>query len=221
MHRTIKPVFLPLGDVVYEPNARREPVYFPTTSIISLSYVLADGGSAEFAVVGNDGFIGVPVFTGGATMPSWAIVQREGWAYRFTSRLPQAELMQGAVMRHLMLQSAQALITQIAQTIICNRHHSIEQRICRRLLLGLDRANADELTLTHDRLADLPDQRRRPADAEMETAIPISLLALALSCQRQLDGTACLSVESTYEPGRGPHRKSRDKSLGYAYRTAI
>jgi CRP-like cAMP-binding protein len=155
LHRTIKPVFLPLGDVVYEPNARREHVYFPTTSIISLSYVLADGGCAEFAVVGNDGFIGVPVFTGGATMPSWAIVQREGWAYRFTSRLPQAELMQGAAMRHLLLQSAQALITQIAQTVICNRHHSIEQRICRRLLLGLDRANADELTLTHDRLADL------------------------------------------------------------------
>ena len=155
LHRTIKPVFLLLGDVIYEPNARREHVYFPTTSIISLSYVLADGGSAEFAVVGNEGFIGVPVFTGGETMPSCAIVQREGWAYRFTSRLPQAELMQGAAMRHLLLQFAQALITQIAQTVICNRHHSIEQRICRRLLLGLDRANADELTLTHDRLADL------------------------------------------------------------------
>jgi CRP-like cAMP-binding protein len=155
LHRTIEPVFLPLGDVVYEPNARREHVYFPTTSIISLSYVLADGGSAEFAVVGNEGFIGVPVFTGGATMPSWAIVQREGWAYRFTSRIPQAELMQGAAMRRLLLQSAQALVRQIAQTVICNRHHSIEQRICRRLLLGLDRANADELTLTHDRLADL------------------------------------------------------------------
>ena len=155
VHRTIEPVFLPLGHVVYEPNARREHVYFPTTSIISLSYVLADGGSAEFAVVGNEGFIGVPVFTGGATMPSRAIVQREGWAYRFTSRLPQAELMQGAAMRHLLLQSAQALITQIAQTVICNRHHSIEQRICRRLLLSLDRTNADELTLTHDVLANL------------------------------------------------------------------
>jgi hypothetical protein len=117
--------------------------------------VLADGGSAEFAVVGNDGFVGVPVFTGGATMPSWAIVQREGWAYRFTNRLPQAELMQGAAMRHLLLRYIQALIAQIAQTVICNRHHSIEQRICRRLLLSLDRANAGELTLTHDLLADL------------------------------------------------------------------
>jgi len=155
VHRTIEPVFLPLGDVVYEPNARREPVYFPTTSIISLSYVLADGGSAEFAVVGNDEFVGVPVFMGGAMMPSCAIVQSQGWAYRFTSRLSQAELMQGAAMRHLLLQYVQALITQIAQTVICNRHHSIEQRICRRLLLGLDRANAGELTMTHDLLADL------------------------------------------------------------------
>jgi CRP-like cAMP-binding protein len=155
LHRTIEPVFLPLGHVVYEPNAQREHVYFPTTSIISLSYVLADGGSAEFAVVGNDGFVGVPVFMGGAMMPSWAIVQRQGWAYRFTSRLPQAELMQGAATRHLLLQYIQALITQIAQTVICNRHHSIEQRICRRLLLGLDRANAGELTMTHDLLADL------------------------------------------------------------------
>jgi CRP-like cAMP-binding protein len=155
LHPTIEPVFLPLGHVVYEPNAQREHVYFPTTSIISLSYVLADGGSAEFAVVGNDGFVGVPVFMGGAMMPSWAIVQRQGWAYRFTSRLPQAELMQGAATRHLLLQYIQALITQIAQTVICNRHHSIEQRICRRLLLGLDRANAGELTMTHDLLADL------------------------------------------------------------------
>jgi CRP-like cAMP-binding protein len=155
LHRTIEPVFLPIGHVVYEPNARREHVYFPTTSIISLSYVLAAGGSTEFAVVGSDGFVGVPVFMGGATMPSWAIVQSEGWAYRLTSRLPQAELLQGAAMRHLLLQYALALITQVAQTVICNRHHSIEQRICRRLLLSLDRANAGELTLTHDRLADL------------------------------------------------------------------
>lgn len=155
LHRTIEPVFLTLGHVVYEPNAQREHVYFPTTSIISLAYVLADGGSAEFAVVGNDGFVGVPVFMGGAMMPSRAIVQREGWAYRFTSRLPQAELLQGAAMHHLLLRYIQSLITQIAQTVICNRHHSIEQRICRRLLLSLDRANAGELTLTHDLLADL------------------------------------------------------------------
>jgi len=155
LQRAIKPVFLPLGHVVYEPNAQREHVYFPTTSIISLSYVLADGGSTEFAVVGNDGLVGLPVFMGGATMPSWAIVQREGWAYRLTSRLPQAELMQGVAMQHLLLRYAQALITQIAQTVVCNRHHSIEQRICRRLLLSLDRTNADELTLTHDVLANL------------------------------------------------------------------
>jgi len=155
LKRALEPVFLPLGHVVYEPNAQREYVYFPMTSIISLSYVLADGGSSEFAVVGDDGLVGVPVFMGGATMPSWAIVRREGWAYRLTSRLPQAELMQGVAMQHLLLRYAQALITQIAQTVVCNRHHSIEQRICRRLLLSLDRGNPDEVTLTHAVLANL------------------------------------------------------------------
>jgi CRP-like cAMP-binding protein len=155
LRRAIEPVFMPPGHVVYEPNAQREHAYFPTTSIISLSYVLGDGGSAEFAVVGNDGFVGVPVFTGGATMPSWAIAQREGWAYRLTSGLLQAQLMQGVELQQLLLRYAQALLTQIAQTSICNRHHSIEQRICRRLLLSLDRANADEVSLTHDVLANL------------------------------------------------------------------
>ena len=117
--------------------------------------MLADGGSAEFAVVGNDGFVGVPVLMGGATMPSRAIVQSEGWACRLTSRLLHAELMQGVATQQLLLRYAQALITQIAQTAVCNRHHSIEQRICRRLLLSLDRGNADVITLTHDTLANL------------------------------------------------------------------
>ena len=155
LQRAIKPVFMPLGQVLYEPNGQREHVYFPTTSIISLLYVLADGGSAEFAVVGNDGFVGVPVLMGGATMPSRAIVQSEGWACRLTSRLLHAELMQGVATQQLLLRYAQALITQIAQTAVCNRHHSIEQRICRRLLLSLDRGNADVITLTHDTLANL------------------------------------------------------------------
>ena len=155
LYRALRPIFMPLGHVVYEPNAQREHVYFPTTSIISLSYVLADGGSAEFAVVGNDGFVGVLVFMGAATMPSRAIVQTAGWTYRLTSRSFLAELMHGVELQHLLLRYAQALITQIAQTTVCNRHHSIEQRLCRRLLLSLDRGNADEVTLTHDVLADL------------------------------------------------------------------
>jgi CRP-like cAMP-binding protein len=155
LHRAIEPVFMALGHVVYEPNAPRDHVYFPTTSIISLSYVLAGGGSAEFGVIGNDGLVGVAVLMSGGTMPSRAIVQSEGWAYRLTSRLLHAELMQGIATQQLLLRYAQALITQIAQTAVCNRHHSIEQRICRRLLLSLDRGNADEVTLTHDTLADL------------------------------------------------------------------
>lgn len=155
LYRALKPVFMPLGQVVFEPNSQREHVYFPTTSIISFSYILADGGSAEFAVVGNDGFVGVAVCMGGGMMPSRAIVQSEGWAYRLTSRFLQAELMRGVATRYLLLRSAQALITQIAQTAVCNRHHSIEQRTCRRLLLGLDRGTTDKVTLTHDVLANL------------------------------------------------------------------
>jgi len=155
LQRAIKPVFLPLGHAVYEPNAQREHVYFPTTSIISLSYVLADGGSAEIAVIGNDGFVGLPVLMGGGRMPSRAIVQSEGRAYHLTSQLLQAELMQGGVMVHPLLRYAQALITQIAQTAVCNRHHSIEQQVCRRLLMSLDRGTSDEVTLTHAMLANL------------------------------------------------------------------
>jgi CRP-like cAMP-binding protein len=155
LYRALRPIFMPLGHVVYEPNAQREHVYFPTTSIISLSYVLADGGSAELAVVGNDGLVGVAVFMGGGTMPSRAVVQNEGWAYRLTKQLLQAEFMQSGVTRRLLLRYAQTLLTQISQTAVCNRHHSIEQRICRRLLLSLDRVTAEEVTLTHDVLANL------------------------------------------------------------------
>lgn len=146
---------MPLGHVVFEPNVQREHVYFPTTSIISFSYMLTGGGSAECAVIGNDGLVGVAVLMGGGMMPSRAIVQSEGWAYHLTSRLLQVEFMQDVATRHVLLRYSQALITQIAQTAVCNRHHSIAQRTCRRLLLGLDRGITDEVTMTHDTLANL------------------------------------------------------------------
>lgn len=155
LHQALRPVFMPLGHVVFEPNVQREHVYFPTTSIISFSYMLTGGGSAECAVVGNDGLVGVAVLMGGGMMPSRAIVQSEGWACRLTSRLLQVEFMQDVPTRHVLLRYAQSLITQIAQTAVCNRHHLIAQRICRRLLLGLDRGTTDEVTLTHDMLASL------------------------------------------------------------------
>jgi CRP-like cAMP-binding protein len=155
LHQALSPVFLSLGQVVFEPNVQREHVYFPTTSIISFSYILTGGRSAECAVVGNDGLVGVAVLMGGGMMPSRAIVQSEGWAWRLTSQLLQVEFMQDVATRHQLLRYAQALITQIAQTAVCNRHHSIAQRICRRLLLGLDRSTTDEVSLTHDLLASL------------------------------------------------------------------
>ena len=155
LYRALRPIFMPLGHVVYEPNAQREDVYFPTTSIISFSYVLADGGSPEFAVVGNDGLVGIAVFMGDGMMPSRAVVQSEGWAYHLTRQLLQADFMQCGATQHLLLRYAQALLTQILQTAVCNRHHSIEQRVCRRLLLSLDRVTREEVTLTHDVLANL------------------------------------------------------------------
>jgi len=134
---------------------RRTHAYFPTTSIVSLSCALADGGSTELAVVGNDGLVGIAVFMGGESMPSRAVVQREGWAYQLTSPLLQTEFLRSAAMQRLLLRYAQALLTQISQTAACNRHHSIEQRLCRRLLLSLDRDTSEEVTLTQDVLANL------------------------------------------------------------------
>jgi len=155
LHRALSPIFMPLGHIVYEPNVQRTHAYFPTTSIISLSCGLADGGSTELAVVGNDGLLGVAVFMGGESMPSRAVVQSEGWAYQLTSQLLQTEFRQNVATQRLLLRYAQALLTQISQTAVCNRHHSIEQRLCRRLLLSLDRDTSDEVTLTQDVLAKL------------------------------------------------------------------
>lgn len=155
LHQALSPVFMPLGQVVFEPNVQREHVYFPTTSIISFSYILTGGRSAECAVVGNDGLVGLAVLMGGGMMPSRAIVLGEGWAWRLARRLVQAEFTQDVATRHVFLRYAQSLITQIAQTAVCNRHHSIAQRICRRLLVGLDCGTTDEMTLTHDLLANL------------------------------------------------------------------
>jgi CRP-like cAMP-binding protein len=160
VQRNLKLVSMPLGDAVYESGAHLDHVYFPTTSIISLLYVMADGASAEIAVVGNEGLVGVALFMGGESTPSRAVVQSEGWAYRLKGQLLKEEFERGGAMQHLLLRYTQALLTQMAQTAVCNRHHSIDQQLCRWLLLSLDRLASDELTMTQELIANMLGVRR-------------------------------------------------------------
>jgi CRP-like cAMP-binding protein len=156
----LKLVPLTLGDVLYESGSRQRWVYFPTTAIVSLLYMMADGASAEIAVVGNEGMIGVSIFMGGATTPSRAVVQSAGHAYRLNGRLLKADFTLGGAMQHLLLRYTQALLTQMAQTAVCNRHHSLDQQLCRWLLLSLDRLSGSELIMTQELIANMLGVRR-------------------------------------------------------------
>jgi CRP-like cAMP-binding protein len=149
-----------LGRVLYESGMRIGHVYFPTTAIVSLLYVLIDGSSAEIAIVGNDGLVGIALFMGGESTPSRALVQSEGWAYRLAAPILKQEFARGGATQHLMLRYTQALITQMAQTAVCNRHHSIDQQLCRWLLLSLDRLMGRDLQMTQELIANMLGVRR-------------------------------------------------------------
>ncbi len=149
-----------LGDVLYESGAKLQHVYFPTTCIISLLYVMEDGASAEIAVVGNEGILGISLFMGGNTTPSRAIVQSAGHAYRLKADLLKDEFERYGPTMHLLLRYTQALITQMAQTAVCNRHHSVDEQLCRWLLLSLDRMASNELTMTQELIANMLGVRR-------------------------------------------------------------
>jgi len=151
---------MPLGSVVYESGSRLDHVYFPATAIISLLYVMADGASAQMAVVGNDGMVGVALFMGGETTPSRAIVQSAGRAFRVASRLLKEEFRRAGPVQHVLLRYTQALITQMAQTAVCNRHHSVDQQLCRWLLMSLDRLNSNQLSMTQELIANMLGVRR-------------------------------------------------------------
>jgi len=151
---------MPLGEALYESGGRLLHVYFPTTSIVSLLYVLEDGASAEIAVVGNEGILGISLFMGGETTPSRAVVQSEGFGYRLKAQLLKKEFDRAGPMLHLLLRYTQALITQMTQTAVCNRHHSVEQQLCRWLLLSLDRLSSDSLTMTQELIANMLGVRR-------------------------------------------------------------
>lgn len=153
-------VAMPLGQVLYESGGQLRHVYFPVTSIVSLLYVMEDGASAEIAVVGNEGVLGISLFMGGETTPSRAVVQSEGYGYRLASRVLKQEFNRSGPMMHLLLRYTQALITQMAQTAVCNRHHSVHQQLCRWLLLSLDRLTGNELTMTQELIANMLGVRR-------------------------------------------------------------
>ena len=153
-------VDMPLGQVVYESGDRLDHLYFPTTSIVSLLYVMEDGASAEIAIVGNEGLIGIALFMGGETTPSRAIVQSAGEAYRLDARILKEEFRRAGPVQRLLLRYTQALITQMAQTAVCNRHHSIDQQLCRWLLLSIDRLPSNELKMTQELIANMLGVRR-------------------------------------------------------------
>jgi CRP-like cAMP-binding protein len=154
------PIEMTLGDVVYESGDRQRFIYFPTTSIVSLLYVMEDGASAEIAIVGNEGLIGIALFMGGETTPSRAIVQSAGTAFQLEAQILKQEFIRGGPVQRLLLRYTQALITQMAQTAVCNRHHSIDQQLCRWLLLSMDRLPSNELKMTQELIANMLGVRR-------------------------------------------------------------
>jgi CRP-like cAMP-binding protein len=156
----LEPVAMPLGQILYEPGSQLQHAYFPTTAIVSLHYVTESGASAETAGVGNEGVVGIALFMGGDTTPSSAVVQTAGHGYRLERGKLMEEFNRGGLMLRLLLRYTQALITQMNQTAACNRHHSLEQQLCRWLLLTLDRLPSNELVMTQELVASMLGVRR-------------------------------------------------------------
>jgi CRP-like cAMP-binding protein len=153
-------VEMPLGRVLYESGGTLSHVYFPTTSIVSLLYVMENGASAEIAVVGNEGIVGISLFMGGESTSSRAVVQSAGLGFRLDAQTMKDEFDRAGSVLHLLLRYTQALITQMAQTAVCNRHHSLDQQLCRWLLLSLDRLQGNELVMTQELIANMLGVRR-------------------------------------------------------------
>jgi CRP-like cAMP-binding protein len=156
----LEQVTLPLGHILYESGVALQHVYFPVDSIVSLLYVMKDGASAEIAVVGNEGVVGVALFMGGETTPNRAVVQSGGSAYRLKSQILKEEFSQSGALQHLFLRYTQSLLTQMAQTAVCNRHHTVEQQLCRWLLMSLDRLPSNKLTMTQELISNMLGVRR-------------------------------------------------------------
>ncbi len=171
----LESIDMPLGEVLYESGNTLSHVYFPATSIVSLLYVMENGASAEIAVVGNEGIVGISLFMGGGSTPSRAVVQSAGRGLRLNAQILKNEFNLNGPVLHLLLRYTQALITQMAQTAVCNRHHSLDQQLCRWLLLSLDRLRDNELVMTQELIANMLGVRR-----EGVTGAALSLQAAGL-----------------------------------------
>ena len=156
----LEPVDMPLGQVIYESGVTLNHAYFPTTAIVSMLYVLENGASAEIAVVGNEGIVGISLFMGGGSTPSRGVVQSAGHGYRLRASFIKSEFDRSGPVLHLLLRFTQALITQMSQTAVCNRHHSLDQQLCRWLLLSLDRLQGMDLVMTQELIANMLGVRR-------------------------------------------------------------
>jgi len=172
---SLEAVEMPLGQVLYEPGVALNYVYFPLTSIVSLLYVMENGASAEIAVVGNEGIVGVSLFMGGESTPSRAVVQSAGAGCRLKAQVMKDEFNKAGPVLHLLLRYTQALITQMSQTAVCNRHHTLDQQLCRWLLLSLDRLEGDELVMTQELIANMLGVRR---EGVTEGALALQKLGL-------------------------------------------
>ena len=156
----LEPIDMPLGSVLYESGQTGKYVYFPTSAIVSLLYIMENGDSAEIAIVGNEGIVGVSLFMGGNSTPSRAVVQSGGKGYRLKAHFMTQEFEKAGPVTHLLLRYTQALITQLSQTAVCNRHHSLDEQLCRWLLLSLDRLAGNELVMTQELIANMLGVRR-------------------------------------------------------------
>jgi CRP-like cAMP-binding protein len=170
----LEPVEMPLGDVLYESGGEMSHVYFPINSIVSLLYVMENGASAEIAVVGNEGLVGISLFMGGESTPGRAVVQSAGQGFRLKAQTIKEEFNRAPVL-HLLLRYTQALITQMAQTAVCNRHQTLDQQLCRWLLLSLDRLQGNELVMTQELIANMLGVRR---EGVTEGALKLQLAGL-------------------------------------------
>jgi CRP-like cAMP-binding protein len=192
----LEQVSFDLGEVVYESGERLDHVYFPTTAIISLLYLMEDGSSAEMGLAGNEGVVGIALFMGGGTMPNRAVVQSAGGAVRLKAKVLQTEFALGSRFQQLLLRYTQALITQISQTAVCNRLHSVEQQLSRWLLLSHDRVQADELVMTQELIADMLGVRREGvtvAAGRLQDAGAISYVRghIQILDRQKLEAIAC------------------------------
>lgn len=192
----LEAVQLPLGMVVYESGGTQGYVYFPTSSIVSLLYVLADGASAEIAVTGNEGLVGIALFMGGETTPSRAVVQSAGHGYRIRGAALKQLFESSGDLQHLLLRFTQALITQMTQTAVCNRHHAVDQQLCRWLLLMLDRLSSNEVLMTQELIANMLGVRREgvteaAGKLQAEGLIEYRRGRITVLDRRQLEARVC------------------------------